>query len=397
MNPRESSILRAEIGRKLAASIDDAIASQLPDDFEELSLYAHRIRTCNSPNNQWFATDMHTPDGECFDGAGSFWSCGHKPCPSCIRHNARRNRKRVRRALTELPLRSGEYRNMITLTFPKTNLSVLQARAIIDYAWSLFRKRSWFKRTVLGGCKSEEFTVGKDGYHYHMHILAVTKWVMYATMRHEWTHCVRKAFEKAGLPLTIATSDQLIVANVKRVASLEGAVNEVCKYITCSDTWSRVPQADLLDICRITRFPRMFEIFGTWREFLKPSPVEADIDIPEILSLDTRSVTDEQDTRTWREHVRDRGAAAYLAIFDSLIGEAREFRATQLKAIYPYANFTRPKPVPDLENGIFIAKLDRLRRDHARLAEPRLPMVQHGFGRRIDIAAITALDPERMR
>lgn len=361
-NSLDKAVAQAENGRNVARIIDDAIATVQPTDALELSIHAHRIRLCNNIGNIWHATDLHNADGELYDGAGTMWACGSKLCPACLSKQSRRNRSHLRNAIQLTKLMSGQHRHFLTLTFPKTELPLLQARAIMNYAWSLFRKRSWFRRTIFGGARSEEFTVSKRRYHYHMHILCVSGYIDFNTFRHTWNECVATAFKDAKIKLEVNTSDRIIVANCERVRSIDDAINELAKYITKTNSWAKMPPDHLLDIARIRRFPRMFEIFGTFRLALRHAR-EDESEIEEIgLSLDTESVNDEVSETGWRSELERLGAADYLDQLRERIAEHAVFRMEQLKRRYAYALFYRKKPDPTLSDALIIeTALDRVR------------------------------------
>jgi hypothetical protein len=84
-----------------------------------------------------------------------------------------------------------------------------------------------------------------------------------------WTECIKTAFREFNLPCEFKTDDGLAMVKIKRLSSsvngLKGAIQEVCKYITKSDSWEKLPQKDLIEIASIKRFWRMFEIFGSFK------------------------------------------------------------------------------------------------------------------------------------
>ena len=395
MTPRETALIRAEQGREIAAAVRDAIHSELPADAETLAVASHRIQLCNSTNNIWFANDLHNADGELYNGSGRFWSCYSKLCPECVAKQSRRNRAHLRTALALTRLHSGEYRNMITLTIPKTDLPLLKVREIVNHAWKLFSRRAWFKKTFVGGAKSEEFTVTPTGFHYHIHTLAQTKYILYASLRHHWTECCIAAFAKAGHPLTIATSDGLADCHVRRISSIDAAIKEVAKYITKADSWAKIKQSDLLDLLRIRKFPRMFELFGSFRVALKePALVDAE-SLNEQDYLDTQCLILSDRAPYWRDAVRLGGASAYLVKIGEQYTDAFHFRREALRQKYPYANFTRPKPLPEPSVDHVMQLIAKVKRARFGIADHTPGKVLHGFGRSIDLKAIAALDPDR--
>lgn len=149
---------------------------------------------------------------------------------------------------------------------PNVGLSLLATRDIADRAWTLLRKRSLFASLFRGGAKSEEFTVTSIGFHYHYHLLTIGKWFLYQELRRTWTDCVRQAFADAGQPFEVNTADGLLIVKVQRVDNIEKAVQEVCKYITKSDSWTKMRPSDIGDIGLVPRWFRMFELFGSFSD-----------------------------------------------------------------------------------------------------------------------------------
>jgi hypothetical protein len=230
----------------------------------------NRIWTCSEPENQFLGDDLHNRQtGELYAGNGNLWSCGSKLCSSCVAKASNRSRNELTLSLKNQKLFSGESYQFITLTMPNPGLPLLQTRSIMDRAWSLFRKREYFIQQIRGGSKSEEFTITDNGYHYHFHLLCVTRFLSFDKFRHEWTECLRIAFNELNLPCKFNTADGLAMVKIKRLDSsvkgLKGAVLEVCKYVTKSDSWEKISDKDLLDIAAIERFPRMFELFRFFR------------------------------------------------------------------------------------------------------------------------------------
>lgn len=344
-NLRQSQLANAESGREISYAIRDALLDSKPQDFLELLVLSERIKLCNDSANIWTAKDLHNREtGELYNGAGRFWCCGSKLCPYCVKRAAKKNRQNLRAALSVQRLLVGENYRFITLTMPRQKMPLLICRAIMNHAFSLFRKRKWFKDTFKGGAKSEEFTVNASGFNYHFHFLARCKYVAFAKLRAEWTECLHLSFAKFDLSVSFATSDRMAIVNCKRITSLDDATNEVCKYITKSDSWRKLKRADLLEIARIRRFPRMFELLGSFK-LLKSSDTAADLGEDAETILDTTSlsdgINDAEEKLDWRKKLRRANASEYLAKLRDEITESYFFRRDQLKFKYPYASFRR--------------------------------------------------------
>lgn len=366
LNTLKAKLLdRCSLGVMVTSSLRDAIADIKPDDYLTLTLLAHRIDACNDERNHWLASDLHNDDGELYDGGGRFWSCGSKLCPSCLAKQARRNRSRLREAIGKQKLRTGENLHFVTFTMPNPGLDLITTRSIMNRAWSLLRKRQYWKQLVKGGCKSEEFTVTAKGFHYHMHQILRAGFISYSKLKSEWTECLQKAaLDVADHSMTFATSDKLAIVNVQRVRSVDSAIKEVAKYITKADAWSKLESSTLLDLARIRRFPRMFELFGTFAladTAERPSRASLEVSIQPLNNnqlrdieaiLDTQSISDgELFEPSWRGRANRVGAAEYLAELHQRIGEAVEIRKGQLKRKYHAATFLqvnseRPPLVP---------------------------------------------------
>jgi hypothetical protein len=270
LNKREDvAESRVSFGHSSALALRDALNQGKVKDEESWGL-CYRIWTCSDRENHWVGDDLHnTETGELYAGNGNLWSCGSKLCPSCVAKASNRSRKELQFSLKNQKLMIGEMYQHITMTIVNPGLSLLQTRAVADRAWTLFRKRDYFKQKIRGGSKSEEFTLTENGYHYHYHLLCITRYLNYNEFRREWTNCVEIAYKELNLPFEVKTTDKCLLVNIRRlhssVSGLKAAIQEVCKYVTKSDGWAKLPPKDLIEIASIKRFWRMFEIFGSFR------------------------------------------------------------------------------------------------------------------------------------
>ena len=262
----EKNLFTSEIGRATATFLTDELKAK-PDLATNVSLVLlERLRLCNQPKNLWFIEDMPTKDGGNFHAAGRLWQCGSLLCSGCQQLNSRQKRKRLRAVLKATKLRTGEDFKFITFTVPNQNLSLMQSHEFVDYAFSLFRKRKWFIETFRGSVKCYEFTVTKVGIHFHVHLLAVVRFISFKKIRSEWTDCVQNAaMEFIGKRLLINTSDGNLWIDVTKCRDLDGIVFELCKYITKSNSWTKLDAAEMFAYMTCERLPRTFEMLGSFR------------------------------------------------------------------------------------------------------------------------------------
>jgi hypothetical protein len=374
---------RVSFGVSSALALFDALKMNKVED-EQVWGLCNRIYTCSERENHWVGDELHnTETGELYAGNGNLWSCGSKLCPSCVAKASNRSRKELKLSLKNQKLLTGENYEFITLTIPNPNLSLIQTRIVIDRIWTLFRKRDYFKQKIRGGSKSEEFTLTENGYHYHYHLLCVARYLKFAKFRHEWTECIKIAFREFNLPCEFKTEDGLAMVKIKRLSSsasgLKGAIQEVCKYITKSDSWEKLPQKDLIEIASIKRFWRMFEIFGSFRaqrnanvvlesqnvyvtyllvkltvEVLKRLKHLIENDDP-LTILDTKQISDGKESSevpdlpekvpkrdremNWRDYITKNGLESYFEKLVEQVEKTRYARKCFLSLKYRFATF----------------------------------------------------------
>ncbi len=122
---------------------------------------ADLMRRCAQVENLWTASDLQSIDGELYEGHGTLWSCNGRLCPSCMAARRRRSRAHVREGCARVKPQANNHWRLVTLTAPTfAGLSLLQVRAVFNRAWSLLRKRDWWRKIVRAGVKGEEFTLG---------------------------------------------------------------------------------------------------------------------------------------------------------------------------------------------------------------------------------------------
>ncbi len=227
----------------------------------------------------------------------------------------------------------GENDRFLTLTMPTLRgVKIDDALAVLYRAWRLFTKRKFWTELCRAGVKGVEFTLGdqqrlkdegrewdidRDGYHPHIHLLIRSKWVKRLTLMQEFTKALLKAFKEFGIEQPINTKDGLVLCDVRlavnrkqrkkakgAIISLNGAFNEVCKYITKCESWLKVPESQLVAIASVKRWPRMFELLKECRGGGQPASVDAAmveqsnaLDNTLSTSLDTRRLSAASNTR----------------------------------------------------------------------------------------------------
>ena len=290
-----------------------------------------RIVTCNANGNLWKADEIYSFEtGEIFDGLGRYWQCGSRLCPYCAAANSRRNRRRLRNAIANYKQPIGESYRLITLTMPKLGLPLEQTRKILTRAWTLLRKRQFFKTKIPAGSKAEEFTVDKQGrVHLHLHLLASSRYFKDSQIKMEWSRVLEIAFHEAGIELDEYLGDKYAVVHLKRIWDRERGIFEVTKYITKSSSFKNFNEAEMIALAKIPRFARSFELFGKWQGKHEMA-IEAEEPITYLDNTDVKdgrksevNATERSERQTWRQKV------PYQTHEEILIATIEQFRASK--------------------------------------------------------------------
>ncbi len=383
--PAERAYYRREKGESVAEVLQ--AAAMVAGDAVALGLAA-RIAECSSKYNHFLADDLNNSDGECFNGFGNLYGCGSKLCHSCIDKAAKLNRKKAREAIEMTRLLRREYlpdgakdyvieqerHRFVTLTMPKVSLSCTETIKLLSHAWDLFRKLEFTKNYFGGYVKSIEFTVrSDDSYHAHIHLLAICFYLPEKTLKRLWRRCLQSAFAASGLDWRCETKDNSPVVNIKLVNSIENALNEVCKYVTKSESWEKIPAAHLLEVASVKRWGRMFELAGRLKasaklikakkEVVKRIQAERENDDADLNYLDKKYLTDGEASagisetagdsqqnlevqpkikikrEKWREIIKEKGLEVYKKILKRQVEAMRRVRQMQLIEKFPLATF----------------------------------------------------------
>ncbi len=315
---------------KTAESIESAHQVQLalrrtarvetdPAARDEITALRLRIAHCNDLGNHYLKFEENRTS------SGRFWRCGSKLCADCLASQSRRNRKKLRTALQQQQLIIGEQLSFVTLTMTNPRLPLVEARELIDRAWTLLRKRKLFADLISGGAKSEEFTLTQRGYNYHLHLIIRHRYLLYQELRRVWTECVEQAFHEAKRELVINTKDKLLLVNVQRISSRERSIQELCKYVTKSSSWTKIPTEDLRSIALMRRWHRMFELFGSFRD--KTILDTARLSDGEAVALPRK--------KGWRDRLADIGLTLYSLQLAEEVRNAKDFQRRALEKQSP--------------------------------------------------------------
>jgi hypothetical protein len=387
---------RSERGEVVAALLGKAA-----EDAGDLvcSIYAERLKACADRTNYCYTEEFFNCEtGETFAGFSNLFGCGLKLCQNCTARAAANHRRIARQVLKHTKLiRRKNYHQIekkiineleryrfVTFTMPEFPASFVRTLDVQKRAWDLFRKLKFTKHYFSAYIKSIEFTIRKNGtYHDHIHLLAISLFVPEKQLKAEWTRCVQIAFAEFGLEFTAEQANvnvQLVVdkanPNDKTIIGFEDALQETCKYITKSDSWEKLPAEHLLEVARIPRWARMFEVVGRFRETLKELNDVKLLTSSSVGEEASSKVTEDDNTRdsayiytdvlidgealkaseipeettsgsaekskriSWRQLCVELGRENYLEIFYKQVEYARKIRKLRLLIKYPLAEFT---------------------------------------------------------
>ncbi len=330
--PRQTLLEKREARRDAGIAIAETLRKTAMKyrGFDRIELWAlaERIEQCTAREN-WFIqpNTINFETGELYEAGGPLWQCGSKLCPNCVAIQSRKSRKKLNEAIAANPKRANERYYFFTLTQPNPGLSLRETRELMNRAWSLFRKRKLCVDAFRGGCKSEEFTLTANGYHYHLHLLILARWFDWKEFKRVWTECLETAWQEAKRSIAFDTYDGYAIVKPKVVHDLPGIVFEVAKYLTKSDSWQKLKSEDLAEVALIHRWNRMFECFG---DFLPRNIREAN-DTPPLVH--TKTFTDGKAVvlpTYWRDLVRRIGIDAYLVILRDEIKRTQTIRLEQV-------------------------------------------------------------------
>jgi hypothetical protein len=404
-------IERKKLKYKQALARDVVVALSRSDN-PVMRAQAERISKCNSNGNLFVGEDFHTSDGELHDGRGTLWACNSRLCPNCVGKLSRRHRKQIRYVIENQKLMVGENWYFPTFTMPNLNLVDLPASLIGEIhqcAWRRFcsmetrtdKRKTWFQKTIRGGFKNCEFTYTENSvYHYHTHGLFVAKSSIqrdkFYEIRLYWTKALQFAFKKFGIEWECRTGNKNFIpalysfllskpkmslflnaqettkffgladVNVVKVdwKNRENTINELCKYVTKNESWSKIPIDQLEAVVAVPRFWRMFESFGVCRQTARELD-KIRVKIPENSEHDDQFESTNQGVNSngdayiyqknlndrrflssklkrrvpWRIRVNEIPFQQYKIELDEEVRAAQRFRRFQLQKRFQFATF----------------------------------------------------------
>lgn len=365
LTPQQQSKISARLAacREVVSAIRIAANEQKGIDRLELLALAYRIEQCSKHENLIVALNAYNQEtDEHYNSIATAWQCGSKLCPNCLAKFAARNRAKLRRYINSVDLRRGERWNFATFTIPNPSLSLIETRELVNYAWSLFRKRLFVVSLIRGGAKSEEFTLTTSGFHYHLHTLFISKWFSYQAMRAIWTECVATAFTEFGHtdkwqqmlerrrrkntewnkanPKAEPRTDELLRIVNKPVTDLDQVANEVCKYITKSDSWIKMSHEYLAESGLVRRWWRMFELFGEGVQRDREGHVNKPLPRVERTIVHTSSLSDgvtPSHSESWRLKFDKMSLEDFCRWTDEQFWRTVHFRREQIQRRWPQA------------------------------------------------------------
>lgn len=319
----------------------------------------HRMTACASFSNHWAGDNLRNQEtGALYAANGTLWACGFKLlCPSCAARAASRTRKKLADALKSQKLLGGEIYQLITLTMPNPRASLILTREIFNKAWKLFRKRKYFIENIRGAAKGEEFTWTENGYHYHAHLLCISKFLNFQEFRSEWTDCVEIAFSKYNIPFEVNNRDDFLNVVIEKVTPTKNgmyeAIQKVCKYLTKFNSWEKISENDLIEIVSKKLSWRLFELTGSFRvqrnvNRARNSSRKTTDTILDKQDLSDGNLSDKsprlklkklQRKSDWRKHIEVFGLESYQERLEEEVAAAKEYQKNHLRRKFLRASF----------------------------------------------------------
>lgn len=127
-------------------------------------------------------------------------------------------------------------------------------------------------------------------------------------------------------------------------------------------------ETQLLNSCRIRRWPRMFELIGSFKPAEQTDDADTSAEDMDNTILDERSISEPEKEQPWRQRVRDIGGDNYLAELIEYWRKQVNFRTEQLRKKYHAANLYKLRGPPPIDPQDIIRRVNELRRQRLATA-----------------------------
>jgi hypothetical protein len=366
---------RAQYGQNLTLEIANHFSfAALADDDAEAEAVADLIEESATDENIFVVEDIDfidkkTGKREFIDSYGSLNVVSSRCNPAYLRTSSARGRKRIYVALAMVKPQSGEKLRFIVLTQPDMfGFDFDGGYELLSRAKVRLQNHPYFKKNFRGGATSDEFTLGAKVTHFHFHvnILAYTKWLDFDELRRVWTDCLRYAAREMGKELNVNTKDGLVnikikdvkpkVRNSSKEITLDDAITECVKYVVKGSDFAKIPTEF---ICQVERSLYRKQLVGTFGEANKrKGKTKADNERQYVHKNDT--IQDSTNTALVvsaaktvanntgkRETLRQTGARMiragrreeWKALISRIFAQRAAFRKIKLAQRYKYAIF----------------------------------------------------------
>jgi hypothetical protein len=165
-------------------------------------------------------------------------------------------------------------------------------------AFSLLRKLDIWRK-VFAGVKGVEDRITPDGSHVHAHLLILSRWIDAGALRDAWRKCIGGG---GNVDLKIVKAKHRGESHGLEQITIRNAIDECVKYITKtsdllepSEDGREISPEQLIDLCDVWRWPRMFELLGMCRDCRASREARLDSIRPEYLTAVASGSVDESE------------------------------------------------------------------------------------------------------
>jgi hypothetical protein len=315
---------RKRNAQKLLSAVNNSEFSNY-DDYIHSLFTAENLLANAGTANHFVAEHLLSATGETFTGFGSWNVASSSLDAAYLKAKSKKSRKAITFALElcKMHLAANKikaYKNFLTFTQPTLiGVSLKETFAVADYAWSLFRKRKVFVDNIYGAVVTEEFTLGnkyklenrawsvdKDGYHAHRHLIVFGKWLDVELLKIDWTECLEISAAKFGYRLKFPTANGYAVVNRKTVWSDDNAIAELGKYICKSSTFDALPASEIIAVEKALQGKRMLQTFGECNKRVGTQAANAHLDKTSVIDgKESSNVVIANENKVKRNYLKD--------------------------------------------------------------------------------------------